>query len=362
MRYILLIVGSLILLTFFCACTKSYNSQIEIISVDVDKAQSLDMNEGRFIELETTDSSLLYEISNIGFLNGKIIILSRETVCVFDRNGKFLFNAGRKGPGPGEYINLANIFVKGNSVYLLDQMSKKLLCFDGSGNFVSSIKLNITNTGYPVTDLFPLENGNYVAKNMFHGDQEKVPIASIWDKDFNFVRNIAGRLVTTGLTSHDNFSQYKDQILYWETLNDTVFVINNYNSMTAKYYIDFGKSAIPAYERAGKDVYDVIDYLNKQPENAKIAGQIRNVFENEEQLLFRFGFQSRTLYALYDKENKNTQVFHFEDKNNQYNVNGLCWYYQDSLYLTVIPETDSFQNPFLVVFDKRVLQKNNHRQ
>jgi hypothetical protein len=354
----ILIISALIASALISSCTKT-DLQMERVPVDASVAQVVDIGEGRLIELETTDASLLYEISNLCFLNDKFVVLSRETVCVFDNNGKFLFNVGQRGQGPNEYTYLSNIFIKDGLIYLFDSMAKKLLLFDENGNFVSSVKLN---PDYPISDFFPLENGDYVAKTMFQGDHQKVSIASIWDKDFNFVRTIEGRSVTTGMTVKNNFSQYKDQILYWETLNDTVFAINDYNEMTAKYFIDFGKNAIPASVRFGKDVYDLIDYCGK-PENAdKIAGFVFNVVENDTELSFRFGFQSHTLYAFFNKENKTTQTFRFEDKTHQYKVNGGCWQNTNYLYVPAMSEIDLEQNPLLVVFDINELKANNQGQ
>jgi hypothetical protein len=203
-----LFIGILFLISGFFSCTKPTGPIVEIISVDTDNTQPVDINKGRKIELETTDSSLLYDISRIEFLKEKIVILSREKVSVFDENGTFLFNVSAKGEGPQEYVNLANMFIKNDLIHLIDQMSKKILRYDENGNFVSSTKMN-ENNQYPVSDLFPLENGKYVGKNMFQGDQNLVPAGCILDEQYNFVGTLEGRKILSGITKHDNFYQYK---------------------------------------------------------------------------------------------------------------------------------------------------------
>ncbi|MDR1372730.1 MAG: 6-bladed beta-propeller [Dysgonamonadaceae bacterium] len=348
-----LFTGVLFLILCFFSCTKPASPVVEIISVDTDNTQLVDISKGQKIELETTDSSLLYDISRIEFLKEKIIVLSREKVSVFDENGKFLFNISSKGEGPQEYINLANVFIKNEQIHLIDQMSKKILCYDENGNFVSSTKIN-ENNQYPISDLFPLENGKYIGKNMFQGDQNLVPVGCILDEEYNFVGTIEGRKILSGITKHDNFYQYKDRILYWEILNDTIFSIEDYQSVIPKYFVDFGNHSIP---KNNGDIYDLINY-SSQPENInKIAGFIGNIIENDTYLMFRFMFKKQVHYVFYDKQRKNARIFRFEDSNREYYTTPCVCYHNGYIYLTIMSETDLEKNPYLIVFEENIFTK-----
>jgi hypothetical protein len=325
---------------------------VEIISVNVDSAKSVAISNGKIIELETTDSSLLYDITRIEFLKEKMVILSREKVSVFAKSGKFLFNIGAKGEGPQEYVSLANMFVKNDLIYLIDQMAKKVLCYDENGIFVSSTKINGSNP-YPVSDLFPLDDGSYIGKNMFQGDHNLVPVGCILDEQYTFVKAIEGRKIFSGITKNDNFFQYKDRILYWEILNDTIFYIVDYRLIIPKYFVDFGSHSMPESKR-DKNVYDLIDYSN-QPENInKIAGFIGHIAEDDNYLMFRFVFKKQTYYVLYNKQCKIARVFRFEDDNHEYYTTPYVCYNNSHFYLSVMSETDFEKNPYLIVFEENI--------
>jgi hypothetical protein len=339
------------------SCTKKSMTPIEIISINVDNAQVLDNSNGRIIELETTDSSLLYDITRIEFLKEKMIILSREKVSVFNKNGKFVFNISAKGEGPQEYINLANMFVKKDLIYLIDQMSRRILCYNENGNFVSSTKINETNP-YPISDLFPLENGKYIGKNMFQGDHNLVPIGCILDEQYNFIKTIEGKNILSGITKHDNFYQHSDRILYWEILNDTIFaIIEDGQFIVPQYFIDFGNHSIPQNERYGKDIYSLIDYSNQQRNINKIAGFIGCIAENDNYLMFRFMFKKQAHYVFYDKQRQIASVFRFEDRYHKYYTTPYVCYHDGCIYLSIMSETDFEKNPCIVVFDENIFAK-----
>ena len=49
---------------------------------------------------------------------------------------------------------------------------------------------------------------------------------------------------------------------------DTIYTVVNDNILQPKYLVNFGEYSIPTVERLNKDVYGLIDYVNK-PENKK---------------------------------------------------------------------------------------------
>jgi hypothetical protein len=338
------------------SCKKSVTHSTEVLSINVDAAKSIDISEGKLIELETTDLSLLYEIQQIEFLKEKMIILSREKVVVFDKNGKFLFNISGKGEAPNEYFNLANIFVANEFIHLFDHMSKKILCFDEDGNFISSTKIN-QNDRYPLTDIYPLKNGKFIGKNMFQGDHMVIPAGSVLDENYQFVNTVKGRNITSGMTMSDNFYQYNDQILYWELLNDTIFSIVDYKKFEPKYFIDFEQYSIPRSER-NRDIYDLIDFTNKQENRNRFASVIGYINEDDHYLRFRFGFREQTHYVFYDKLNKTSKAYRFEDKNSKFNtVGGYAYYNNGYIYLSIMSEIDMENNPYLVVFNETIFRE-----
>ena len=99
-----------------------------------------------------------------------------------------------------------------------------------------------------------------------------------------------------------------DFITYWEALSDTIYTVVNDNMVQPKYLVNFGKYAIPTVERLNKDVYDLIDYVNK-PENKKMATLIRYVYEEADYLYFVFSCENSVRLALYNKGTRNTTTY-----------------------------------------------------
>jgi hypothetical protein len=331
---------------------KESKDSLEVVSVNIDSVKSIDISKGKIIELETTDSSLLYDIVYTDFLKNKIIVTTRDNAIIFDNNGKYLFTLGYKGNGPDEYVNFTNVFIRNEGIYLYDNTSKKILMYDENGNFIFSTKINADNE-YSPSYLFPLNDGRFITKNTFQGDMAYTPIACILDEKLKEINTVEGNKIKTGLTTGDNFFQYDDEILYWETLCDTIFSIIDYKKMAPKYFVDFGKYSLPQTERIGKDVYDLIEYSNK-PENAnKIASFIRYINESDDFLRFMFIFQSKVYYCYYDKLKKTTQTYCFEDVKKEFKPAPFVYYHDGYVYLSVFSESDFEKNPYLVVFDEK---------
>ncbi|MDR1340227.1 MAG: 6-bladed beta-propeller [Prevotellaceae bacterium] len=347
-------INIILLSVLFFSCKEPEPSQVETICINFQEAKSIDLSMGSMIELETTDSSLLYDIARILFFREKLFVLTREKVVVFDSKGKYLFNLSGTGQGPGEYTAFGNMFIKGEYIYVFDKMTKRVLCFDDNGKYLSAEK--IPENTYPVSDVYPLADGWFVGKNMFRGDHEHTPVGSVLDDKYGWIEGDNSRKVTTGLTSYDNFFQYRDHILYWEMLCDTIFSIQEYKNMIPRYYVDFGAYAIPPYERKNKDVYDLIDYTNR-PENVnKTATYIRFVSEDEHNVHFMFAFRRKTPFVFYNKHNKTANVYFFEDKNNEFIPALFACYHDKHVYLSVMSETDMEKNPYLIVFDENVFK------
>ncbi|MDR1338843.1 MAG: 6-bladed beta-propeller [Prevotellaceae bacterium] len=336
------------------SCKEPEPLQVETVRINIHEAKSIDLSMGRMIELETTDSSLLYDIAHILFFKEKLFVLTREKVVVFDSNGKYLFNLSGTGQGPGEYTAFGSMFVKGEYIYVFDKMTKRVLCFDDNGKYLSVEKIP-DSTG-SLSDVYPLADGRFVGKNMFRGDHEYTPAGSILDDKYGLIEVVDGRKVNTGLTSYDNFFQYGEHILYWEMLCDTIFSIREYKNMIPLYYVDFGEYAIPPSERKNKDVYDLIDYTNR-PENVnKTATYIRFVSEDEHNIRFMFAFRQKTPFVFYNKHDKTANIYFFEDKNNEFIPALFACYHDRHVYLSVMSEVDTEKNPYLVVFDENVFK------
>ena len=124
---------TLLLLLLLCIACTSKNSipeysqpfPVETIVVDLDKIPEVGGLERRgvrqeqithdfWVQLETLPECLIGYIDQMQVFRDKIFVLDRSVVnglFVFDMKGKFLYQAGRKGKGPGEYYQIGRAHV-----------------------------------------------------------------------------------------------------------------------------------------------------------------------------------------------------------------------------------------------------------
>ncbi|MDR0824906.1 MAG: 6-bladed beta-propeller, partial [Prevotella sp.] len=78
------------------------------------------------------DSILIGDIGRMQVFDDKIYILdisADNKLCVFDKAGRFLYQIGDKGNGPGEYINATDFTIdrKDKKVYILDNKTGNII-------------------------------------------------------------------------------------------------------------------------------------------------------------------------------------------------------------------------------------------
>ncbi len=97
------------------------------------------------IPLETTEKNLIGEVNRIVFDDNKYYVRSTNSMqngklFVFDKDGKFLQQIGRKGGGPDEYIEMEDFTVTHDNKIVLASYHK-LLTFDDNGEFLYATPL-----------------------------------------------------------------------------------------------------------------------------------------------------------------------------------------------------------------------------
>ena len=89
----------------------------ELCSIDVAGAMEkpTDFRVGsdvRYVPLETTDSCLVGGSPNILLLDKEIVVFSRQTCFIFDKeSGKFLSKVGHLGDDPEAYFNCRRLLI-----------------------------------------------------------------------------------------------------------------------------------------------------------------------------------------------------------------------------------------------------------
>lgn len=283
----------------------------DVIPINIDSCINLDLELGKIIPLETSDSSLLYDIVSVDQIDNKYFIRSRSKVFAFGADGKYLYKVSGKGQSNKEYVSLSSFFVDDNELCIYDNNTYRILRFAPSGSYLRTERVIINKEQECIPYLiFPLGNKQYIAKNQFNGTPEAVtPALSLLDGKYTVVEKVEGRFCQTGFSLFDfiSYDEKNNAATYWEPLNDTIYTVVDSN-IYPKYVVDFGLNSIPEAERTGKDIYDLIDFVNK-PENNKYASFIRYVYEEERYVYFVFGYEKDILLAKYDKVDKKSTVY-----------------------------------------------------
>ena len=139
---------------FGCVSNPSYNTTLGVIDLSgnyptrkVDLKEIADLE---YIQLETTDSSLLSSVCADYFISDDYIITSDAytgDVFVFTRLGHFLHKFNKRGNGPEEYTNLSSAAVDFETEEFLihDGPRKKVVIYSFEGVYKRSFPWMISN-------------------------------------------------------------------------------------------------------------------------------------------------------------------------------------------------------------------------
>lgn len=229
---------------FSCAERRAVSDDIESIVIDLasknvvrDKAA---YNEYRYVKLETTDESLISEISKVVCAEGKIFVLSflEPTVFIFNEDGRFLSKINQ-GQGPGEVLSVSDMAVKDRKLYVLD-MYKTLKEYDLNGNFIQDkykFDSNYFSFSFTGNGLFLVDNNIDVRSDYNlcfvpdNGEEKYYLKKKEWSKGF--------RVVVHNLI--------KEDYLTWP-LSDTIYHVNSdKQQIEPAFYMDFNGKGINLY-------------------------------------------------------------------------------------------------------------------
>jgi hypothetical protein len=296
-----LIVSFLVIMLLFTCCKK--NQAIEdadtfVIEQNIenklfDWPKSLKINE--LIPLETNDECLIGSANKIVMDKDKIYILDKKSksLLVFSERGRFLFKINAHGNGPEEYLEIRDFcfnFID-NEILILDY--KKILSFDmATGKFIKKINLNNDDINpmqflFVDKDLYYLWNGNT-------GNKDKQSLF-LWD-----TKRIKGILpLKNHIVDSERFIGWNgDSCVFLPPCGDFHIYEIEKDKLKIKYYIDFGKLALPETQLITRENLDEMD-------NNSYFKRICNVRETSKWMyLLAVGPNAKYHEILINKESK----------------------------------------------------------
>ena len=246
-------VSSLYVLDF----TKAYNSIEEAMLSDY-------VSSIRYVPLETSDSVLIRSTSahNSEITENYIFVPSgdfQSTIYIFNNEGRYLRNIGRKGRGPGEYLGVASIryFPESNTI-LVRGGSKSVFYSLSDGAYVKQVDVNdFFDRSYDVVQHYKgmtnlLQNISS-GGSIFHNDSLYVIAANnttfdqyflILDSDLNLKCNLNMGKTTLqmGMPDIDVGGLYinNNTIYAVSGLADTIYKYSN-NKLTPHIAFNYGE-------------------------------------------------------------------------------------------------------------------------
>ena len=272
-----------------------------------------------YITLETTPDALIGFIRDIDVTDSFVFICTEGKILKFNRKGRFLYQIGSIGKGPGQWPLIRNISIddKKKIIYVFPNgFSRKLIKYSYDNKYIGDIHLFNSDLASLVSFI---GNNHFIAsgipmiwweinKNMF--------LTAIIDSTGTIIRKI-----DSPLKQLYNFKK-KNNIRYWGTYFpsyydsialilgigcDTVYAVTSCN-IKPKYILNSGKFKMPT---------DIIyGFSNDLEQRLKISKKRFNYFvivdspiETYNYLIIKFYLKGYMYLAVFDKIGGKSIVF-----------------------------------------------------
>ena len=167
-----------------CHSSKQQNIDIEVLRCSNCSGEALETPPSYrvvdVIKLETNMESFITNIKQMEMNDSLIFILNgSENLYVFDRNGKFKNQIGKKGEAPNEYLVLNTFYINAveRMVVLIDGYKNILLNYSFDGKYISSVSMS-PNALLNCNNALLMDNNTLLLFNMM-GIKESVAYSLI---------------------------------------------------------------------------------------------------------------------------------------------------------------------------------------
>ncbi len=185
-------------------------------------------------------------------------------IQMYRKDGKFISMIGRKGGGPGEYIDGYKFAIdeSNNRIYVLEK--QKIIIYDFQNNFIKNISIADLETNFREIEyindrlfLFEINTSGYAKYNWVELDT----LGQIIYTKSNTVKQFECKI---GFNSDCSY-KINNSIVYWDKYNDTIFQVNS-SGFSAKYVWGNWDNKLPKsnitskqYENLFLDPYNIIE-------------------------------------------------------------------------------------------------------
>ncbi|MCK9413576.1 MAG: 6-bladed beta-propeller [Prolixibacteraceae bacterium] len=255
------------------------------------------------IKLETSDSSLIGDITKIIFYKNRFFILDRmisKSLFVFDINGKFIAKT-RRGRGPGECVNPKD--------FMIDPVNLTIQLWDQSNYNMMELDSNLTHVRTKHFEPVGLMNAEYINRDTMlvfaHvqvSDKTKNNNNLIYfnyslytngfNKAINRLLPTSKELIRVVLESPICKTR---RVIFVAPFDNNIYGIEKTKEKIL-YQLDFGTFGVNQ-----ADIAKGVNYIFKSSRNGSKITSIDNLHENDNYLAFSFFYKNRIGFFIHSK-------------------------------------------------------------
>ena len=291
-----------------------------------------------YVPLETNEVALLNpEPYCVVFKNNYIYILDKK-IHLYDSNGKYIRDIGKKGEGPEDYLGGLHIAVNRKGMLSLpDRRRSEIINYTKDGEFVSRIKLDTISM---IKDIF-MNDSLLLVESFYDRSGYKFHVVDVFNK--KVVRTfypIKNRVYMIGFS--ETMTRYKDKILISECQSNDVLEVT-LDGVKVRYTININDKMPPeGFWDQKASSYSLIADENRR---MGYIGHIPCFTETDHSIFFGFrGLVPATEtqgWALIDKVSGKSQTFKKIELAENVCINPQIFHFveEGKIVMTVSPET-----------------------
>jgi hypothetical protein len=261
----------------------------------------------QIISLDTSLLALQGEVHSIMFSNDIFAIHTPNRLSLFDSLGNYLRDIGRQGMANNEYIRLNGVFCENNFYKMYDIDGRKIMKFNINGDFIDSKPFHPDNE-YSANRITSFFDG-YITLVRYRGEFVETPSFGLFDKNLT-LKETTGKSLTSGLSLHKVFSQYQNEMLYWNIFDYYIYSIDKDFFIKPKYFIDFHRYSIPGNIYRSGDVERIIEYTHQNITDVIVC--VQHVIEQASYLSFIFSKDPTNYLAIFNKESREVKIYELQ--------------------------------------------------
>lgn len=345
----------------FALCSCNNHDMLQTIFINIEHAKKIPIETQKLIPLETSDNSMIYDISSLEILDDRFIIHSRDLLRSYNRNsGKYTGDIACRGKNKHDFSYIGNLWLEGDTINIFDTNKGAIMSFSSSGAFLGSkhpfgkrFKIGEKPRQYhelPGIGIFSVN----ISSDGTTPSNPRFSCIKIAQKDRKAVK---GREIQDPMWLPDGVfvDTANSRLLSWEPLRDTIFEVTPEIARPI-YRIDFGDNAIPDNIQRIPDLIDRIESFNNK-DGLPYASLIRYIQVAGNKIIFSFTCSDGSAYlACHNPQTNDTAVRHIATEDGRYSQAGFFKISGDSAYVEIRDRENIILNPFIYTVSIEDLQ------